>query len=691
MSTDHLRFSPTVLRRLGEELLPYPDQGILELVRNSYDADATACTVELIDTTNPGGALRIEDDGDGMDEAAVRSGWLILGKSSKADGALTDLGRKPVGDKGLGRLGALRLGANATLRSRPRREPGVEYTVVLDWQQFDQAEIVESVPLAIQRTRTRVSHGTTVEVEHLNTSLGLREVQRLARSLVLLSDPFESELGFRAILKAAAFQNLERLVKEAYFDQAEFHMCARLDENGQAQARVLDWRGQELWSTDHRGLAKGSKPYRTAVTTFDFWAFLLDSGSFASRSATLGEVRSWLDVVGGVHIYDRKLRVAPYGDPGHDWLEINLRRARSPEERPSTNNSIGRIVIDSDPEGSLIQKTDRSGFIENESFLELKRFAGDTLEWMARERLRAREKTRQAKREEAPQGVAAAQLQLQQAAATLPADQRKPLERAVRRFKQAQEQQMRSLREDIFLYRALATVGTTAAVFAHESAKPAQEIMRMAKSIASRAKRLLGSQYDDTLSEPVALIIQSAQALKTFAGLPLYLLSREKRRAGKVDVHAAINDLIDAFRPLLTEEGIGVEVKLAPQRAYVHASVSAVESIVTNFVTNSVNAFKSEDFRGTERQVEIRSEISGERLIMRFLDSGPGIVRLDVSDVWLPGQTSTPNGTGLGLTIVRDSVRDLGGTVNALAHGDLGGAEFTVELPLIGVENGRHS
>jgi hypothetical protein len=39
--SEHLRFAADVLRRLGEELNPSPEQGMLELVRNAYDADAT--------------------------------------------------------------------------------------------------------------------------------------------------------------------------------------------------------------------------------------------------------------------------------------------------------------------------------------------------------------------------------------------------------------------------------------------------------------------------------------------------------------------------------------------------------------------------------------------------------------------------------------------------------------------------
>jgi signal transduction histidine kinase len=70
-------------------------------------------------------------------------------------------------------------------------------------------------------------------------------------------------------------------------------------------------------------------------------------------------------------------------------------------------------------------------------------------------------------------------------------------------------------------------------------------------------------------------------------------------------------------------------------------------------------------------------------LELRFMDNGPGIKGLDLEEIWLPGRTTIPAGTGLGLTIVRDSVVDLGGEIWAVANGELGGAEFVVKLPLV--------
>lgn len=147
MEPDHLKFSPDILSRLGEELNPNPDQGIVELVRNSYDADAVNCRVELKNTDRPGGQLRVTDDGTGMNADSIRSGWLVLGRSPKQEKVISDLGRRPVGSKGLGRLAALRLGAAARVLSRPKLEPRNQYRLEIVWSRYDTADVVEAVPL----------------------------------------------------------------------------------------------------------------------------------------------------------------------------------------------------------------------------------------------------------------------------------------------------------------------------------------------------------------------------------------------------------------------------------------------------------------------------------------------------------------------------------------------------------------
>lgn len=681
---ESFRFSPNVLARLGEELIPNPDQGIIELVKNSYDADATECRVALHETAHGGGTLIISDNGSGMTGESITGGWLVIGSSGKrARKPTPKFGRLPVGDKGLGRLAGLRQGSEVLLRTWPEAEPGVEYSLRIPWREYDQVAVVEDVLLNVDRINAPVGfYGTEIQIRDLRQRYTRRDVQRLARELLLLADPFSDAAGFRPTLVAPEFSDLEDLVRQSYFADAEYHLQANVDESGRATAELLDWNGRVLTRAGHNQLSK--EPYRCPSGSFEFWAFLLDSKTFSTRRSSLGEIREWLKVVGGVHLYHRELRVRPYGDQGHDWLEMNLARAKSPEERPSTNTSVGRIVVN-DPDDLLIQKTDRIGFIENEAFHELRRFAIDSLNWMADVRLKQAEKRRLQVRQETPQRVVEARTQLDVALQELPTGSRKVIESSVRRFEREIDRNVKALQLDLQLYRSLATAGTTAAVFAHESGKPITLIEKVAETLRIRARRLAPDEYETLLKPPIEKLFWIAGALRGFARLPMYLLQRDKRRAGLVPVQTTINGLLSVFKPLLNDSNIQVERQALSDEGQIRGSVALVEAALTNLLTNSMDAFNVEGAVHERRVIRVRDEVSGDHILITIADNGPGIADSSLNEIWLPGRTTKPGGTGFGLTIVRDSVEDLGGRIRVRGRGELGGAEFTIELPRVEV------
>jgi len=99
MDDASIKFATHILRRLGEELNPSVDQGIIELVKNSYDADALTCTVELDRVGGASGSVTVADDGDGMSLEQILEGWLVLGSSTKTTSKRTRLNRIPAGNK----------------------------------------------------------------------------------------------------------------------------------------------------------------------------------------------------------------------------------------------------------------------------------------------------------------------------------------------------------------------------------------------------------------------------------------------------------------------------------------------------------------------------------------------------------------------------------------------------------------
>ena len=680
------RFAPDILRRLGEELNPSLEHGVIELVKNSRDADARNCEVRLTDVTTPGGAIFVSDDGDGMTADELIESFLLLGRSSKVDRGLTRRGRVLAGSKGLGRLAALRAGKRAVIQTRPLSEPDVEYRIVLKWSDFDNVDAVEDVDIKIKAHRRKpdAANGTDISILGLTGRLGRREVKRLARALLLLSDPFgDDPFDFSTRLATQEFDDLEALVRKKYFDAAEYRLGAYVGDDGWAVAKVSDWRGETLYQADHKMLRGRHEPYRCPSAHFELWAFILNKQTFESRNATLGEVREWLTEFGGVMLYVNGIRVPPYGDPGNDWLRLDLRRVQSPELRPSTNTSIGRMRVENDG-GAFIEKTDRSGVIENEAFADLRQMAVDALEWMARERLRAREARRH-----------------QQRARTVPRERqlRKKVEKQLNRladetpagaeaktlfesYADAQEQTQQTMREEVQLYRTLSTAGIAAATFAHDyAAGPLKVIRRSVATLRRRLKDIL-NPVPPKIAEPIGLVESSTNTLGTFTDGTLSLVDRDKRRVGRIEVHKAISQVADAYMPFVTEREASLELTLCDANPYLQSSEAAIESIVVNLLANALNAVSASS--EPSRTIRLTTDASDDLLVLTVSDNGPGVLYFSTDDIWLPGITSRPGGSGLGLTIVKDTVIDLDGTVNAVANGPLGGAAFEITLPILG-------
>lgn len=680
------RFAPSILTRLGEELVPNLDQAIIELIRNSYDADATICNIEIKDDPANGGTIVLSDDGTGMLEEHVVNNWLVLGGSTKTSSKLTPGGRRTVGDKGLGRLAALRAGSQASMITRHvSQDADAAVKITIDWKKFEDVLIVEDVALPTAAAH-RENHGTTITLTGLKRKLGRSEIDRLGRSIVLLTSPFEGNASFRVNLDAPDYPELEARVRNAYLDDAEYVLRAKILEDGTAFAEVTDFKGVTLYSDNSSEwlLRKSdeSSIYNAPPSTFELYSYVFNKNSFAGRGSTIGEVKQWLRTVGGVHFYHRKFRVPPYGDPGHDWLDMNLSRARSPEERPSTNNSVGRVIVD-DPDGVLRQKTDRFGFIESDEFLEIRRFAKNALEWFARRRLRDAESRRDNQKDESRKAPAQARAELMETISnSMPLLEREKAFKALDRIQQNYEKVLKATREDLILYRSLATAGTTAAVFAHEIGKPIQIIIGTQKTITRRIATLSPPEGVARLAEPLEIIKTASNRLSRFAGMQIDFLKREKRRHGAVDINSVIRNLHQLWQPVLEDSKISLNLEFHDvQGAVIFGTEALVETIITNCLTNSVSAFEREGARTIDRTIHLRAIVEGNTLAVEVEDNGPGI-NMNLDEIWLPGRTTRQEGTGFGLTIVKDSTLDLGGTYTASNEQSIG-AKFRFVFPLV--------
>jgi signal transduction histidine kinase len=208
--TEHFDIHASVVFQLGESLITDSVQALVELVKNSYDADASYCkltisTEKLADPESTfrgaAGSITIEDDGTGMTLEGIRQGWLTISNSEKRDlkdrTLTTKKGRTPLGDKGLGRLGTQRLGVNVELFTRTQNSP-VEHHVWFSWKDFVGQNRLSDVDISRDDRSPTLKHGTKLVISDLR-ELSLwkgNAVKQLETSLSQLISPYKEVRDF---------------------------------------------------------------------------------------------------------------------------------------------------------------------------------------------------------------------------------------------------------------------------------------------------------------------------------------------------------------------------------------------------------------------------------------------------------------------------------------------------------------
>ncbi len=210
---------PSVIFQLGADLISDDVQALIELIKNSYDANATYAHVQVDTRDSPTavlprtlypdavGFIKITDDGEGMNLDSIRNGWFVVSNSAKRElkqsGKLAAAKRTPLGDKGLGRLGSQRLAKNVELVSVSSGEKS-ERHVGFSWADFTNAARLTDVPIKgpFEAKASRRS-GTTLILS------GLTDPQRwqgevakklLEEQLAELVSPFEGISAFEFLI-----------------------------------------------------------------------------------------------------------------------------------------------------------------------------------------------------------------------------------------------------------------------------------------------------------------------------------------------------------------------------------------------------------------------------------------------------------------------------------------------------------
>ena len=136
-----------LITMLGDQLIKNEIIALVELIKNSYDADASWVKVSFVDfnedfSVKPTSKIVIEDDGCGMDEKILEKHWLNPATPDKlkrkSERTLTDKKRIMQGEKGIGRFAIFKLGKNIKIISRRQKqiEEEVQLQTVIEGERY---------------------------------------------------------------------------------------------------------------------------------------------------------------------------------------------------------------------------------------------------------------------------------------------------------------------------------------------------------------------------------------------------------------------------------------------------------------------------------------------------------------------------------------------------------------------------
>lgn len=414
-----------LLQLLGDELIGSPRLAVFELVKNAYDADANNVVVRLDLASSTGPAITVTDDGEGMTLDLIRSVWLVPGDDhrhqQRGRGQRSPTHhRLPLGEKGLGRFAAHKLGDRIRLTTRARESD--ECVVDIDWNELIAKPFLDEAPVRIvvrsPEVFTENRTGTTIEIRELRPPIwSRREVRGLCNQITSICSPFRRPGDFQATLEVPGHEHwIEDLPDAAAIvERAIWKFSFRLDDGRfdytyefrkipgfNLDGRTISKRGEKLKlpSIHDRG-RKDDKLVADGATTQGIGSVSGEFHVFDRERAVLqrqGDTRlltNYLDENGGVRVYRDGIRVYNYGEQGDDWLGLDLRRVNIPTRRISRNIILGEVHLSLGSSDKLIEKTNREGFVENDACRRLRRIVLGALGELEAERQEDKERIRQ--------------------------------------------------------------------------------------------------------------------------------------------------------------------------------------------------------------------------------------------------------------------------------------------------------
>ena len=697
---EYLKFTvdSALLRELREKLVETVHLALIELVKNSYDADATNVEISFGENEHGESEIIIIDDGIGMNFEAVQDYWMRIATTIKAEKKISPVfGRPRTGAKGIGRFCCRRLGGKLkliTLGAKEGKSRGSESllqkTIIeFPWSKFEPGTEVTEIRCLGERTTVNNNNtGTQLIISEINkgewTTQGFNWLKRqlavLAANRGIYRTGFEHDPGFEIKLVAPDFEGGIRDIREEVINAGWGTLTAHI--NGKHQA---------VCELSALGIGKktrtSSKIFPSLQDISVKLGIMVDLREQMrdTRVLSLGTLQKILPEWGGVQVRYRGFRVYPYGDD--DWLDIDhdrgLRRGTPKDELLvfakslkgvdagrsllnllSMRSYMGNVEIGPKATG-FEMKSNREGFLSSQDFEELKNFVRYAIDWSTiyrdyylRNKLKVESDLARMEFEESsnqkiePEKVVDNAIQyikseVKNIVRSLPQTERKQVEESINNATQVIKKQDEFNKEELAHLRLIASTSTLLLIFSHE-VHSLLGMLEFSKNALENLETKLSSEHGKPLNQVVREILEVKKRFEDLLGLTsLISIDSRKAKLSEIALKERIIQSVKAFQLILNNYDINIDYQQVPNNIVIKNILEAeIYSILLNVLSNSI---KSVIAAGGDRKIQIVAFREKGRTIIQFKDNGLGIDPANYDEVFIPFIADPDNRLYLGL------------------------------------------
>jgi signal transduction histidine kinase len=361
---------------IGRDLVTNEFIAIFELVKNSFDADATKVDIEFNTKRK---TISIVDNGAGMSDSDIRQKWLFVAYSERSDANIENYRDKIrpngqfAGSKGIGRFACDTLGAKLTMHSKTVGSSNIVQLDV-DWGKFEVSTKDEFSSINVdlgsaaafpsfKYINAPAKSGTSILISDTRHIWDEEHIKKLRRELAKLIDPF----GTTSHVEVSTWLVTKDNIRIDGVDGPVGNEIADLLEDKTSRLEV-NIEGDKIRSSLHdRGLKiyeiEETSPYDELDNCkISAKIYYLNRAAKATFTRRMG-VRPV--EFGSIFLFLNGFRIFPIGDENDDSFGLNRRKQQGQSRYLGTRDVLGRVDVIAPPRMFREVSSRDAGLIED--------------------------------------------------------------------------------------------------------------------------------------------------------------------------------------------------------------------------------------------------------------------------------------------------------------------------------------